>query len=144
MVSWWFGARWFGIPRIPLWKELLLRNILGIQTTNPNHQLVFNWNNPFICRILVKLRLSWNPPMEELVCLVGVGWKLLATGWYPDANSQFAPETWVGRWWFPNFWKSGFVGSMLIFQGVAPEKKAFPKGGLHQKNPLEFSGGFCC
>ena len=43
MVNWWFGARWFGIPRVPLSNNPFHKGISGIQTTNPNQQWTISW-----------------------------------------------------------------------------------------------------
>ena len=45
-LGWWFGARWFGILGIPLSNNPFHKGILGIQTTNPNHQLTISWQDP--------------------------------------------------------------------------------------------------
>ena len=45
MVNCWFGARWFGILRVPLSNNPFHTGILGIQTTNPNQQLTMSWNS---------------------------------------------------------------------------------------------------
>ena len=39
MVTWWFGARWFGILGVARSKNPFHKGIPGMQTTNPNHQL---------------------------------------------------------------------------------------------------------
>ena len=41
-VNWWFGSRWFGIFfGVALSNNPFHKGILGIQTTNPNHQFTF-------------------------------------------------------------------------------------------------------
>ncbi len=42
-TNWWFGARWFGILGVPLSNNSIHKGILGIQTTNPSHQLAIGW-----------------------------------------------------------------------------------------------------
>ena len=42
MINCWFGARWFGILGVPPSNSPFHEGILGIQTTNPNHQLTIN------------------------------------------------------------------------------------------------------
>ena len=39
------SARWFGIPEIPLRNNPCHKGILGIQTTNSNHQWAISWVN---------------------------------------------------------------------------------------------------
>ena len=50
MVNFWFGAWWFGILRVLRSNNPFHKGILGIQTTNPNHQSIISclfgrWKN---------------------------------------------------------------------------------------------------
>ena len=62
MVNWWFGlVGW--IPRIPLWKGLLLRGIPRIPNhQSPSHQFIISWiqQNPSKIKVI-----SCNPEISQ-------------------------------------------------------------------------------
>ena len=86
MVNCWFGAWWFGIPGIPVWKGLLLRS-------NPSQQLTISWINAvgvlltfYWARVVGPRR--WGYSWEPTYSLLGSGAERSAWGRYINGGAR--------------------------------------------------------